>query len=420
MTIAPRLEVLALVFAVLVFAGPGDARTGIADDDRVVFYGDLLVQPPGSGAMVEHFVRVRYPSSQVRFWHIPAQATGPGYATAADAAAQFSELVSPLAPTVVVLCVGLGDGGMERYDAQRVDRFASEYDGLLDRVSATGAKVFALTPPMPTVSKKAIMAANRYDETIAKIAEAVCWVCQDKNVPVLDWFGALSTMAAAAGAESLTASDGLTPTPLSESVAARLILEAWKLEPIDVTVKVDWSADTAESSAGTVTLKRIDDRTVRLSLRDFPMPLYTGLAGWTLRDDFACSAYSRIMLKLANLPKGQVSLSESGTPRAYPPVPHTRFADGYNLAIDGPLAHANAVRKLAELITDKNRSWDLILQFRRMMKSQPPEPELVESYKTHLLARKQHHDGTVKIIRRTPRTVDLDMNVTLAPATSGK
>ena len=181
MTIAPRLEVLALVFAVLVFAGPGDARTGIADDDRVVFYGDLLVQPPGFGAMVEHFVRVRYPSSQVRFWHIPAQATGPGYATAADAAAQFSELVSPLAPTVVVLCVGLGDGGMERYDAQRVDRFASEYDGLLDRVSATGAKVFALTPPMPTVSKKAIMAANRYDETIAKIAEAVSSVCQEKT-----------------------------------------------------------------------------------------------------------------------------------------------------------------------------------------------------------------------------------------------
>ncbi len=410
--------ILACLMAILVFAPAAAGQTGIADEDRVVFYGDALVVPPGFGSMVEQFVRVKYPKSQARFWYIPA--TTMGYAKTAEAAEKFDELVTRLKPTVMVLCVGLGDGEMKRADAIRAERVGREYERLLDQVIATGAKVFAITPPKPTVSKKAALAANEYDEAIGKIGEAIAAACAKKDVAVLDWFGALSEMSEKVDPSNLTTTNGVTPTPLSESVAAKLILEAWKLEPIDVTVNVDWSADTVESTAGVVALQRINGRTAQLHLRDFPMPWHTGPAAWALRDEFACSGHSRIMLEIANLPPARVILSESDTGRRTTALPAKKFREGYNLSFGGPLAQADAVEKLAEAISDKNRAFQMILQFRRQMSAEPPKPEHLESYRTHLLSRYQYHEGSVKLVRRTPRTVELKMDITLQPTSTGE
>jgi hypothetical protein len=404
--------------AMLVFAPVAAGQTGIADDDRVVFYGDALVVPPGFSSMVEQFVRVKYPKSQARFWYIPA--TTMGYAGTAEAAEKFDELVTRLRPTVVVLCVGLGDGHMKHADAIHAERVGREYERLLNRVLTTGAKVFALTPPKPAVSKKAALSGDDYDEAIGKVSEAIAAACAKKSVAVLDWFGASSEMSEKVETSNLTTRNGLTPTPLSESVAARLILDAWKLEPIDVAVKVDWSADTVESSAGKVTLQRINEQTVQLDIRDFPMPWHTGPASWALREEFACSRYSRIMLEIANLPPGRVTLSKSGAGTGTTALPAKQFAKGYNLSFGGPLAQADAVEKLAQAISDKNRAYQMMLQFRRQMSAEPPKIEHLESYRTHLLARYQYHEGSVKIVRRTPRSVELKMDITLQPTPTGE
>lgn len=414
MTWASRTSVGVLSAVFLVSAANG--QVGIGDAESVVFYGDALVHPPGFGYMVESFVRVKYPKSKARFWHVAVPE--PGYAKIQVANQHFDELVAPLEPSVVVLCWGLGDGELKRHRPSRVATVADEFEKLLDRCLTLGAKVYVLTPPLPTVSKKNIFMLTSYDQTIGKIGEAMAGVAEKKGAQVLDWFGALTDLQRERPGADLTAVDGLAPSPLSQAVAANLIMRAWKLDPIDVAVNMDWTAQTVSTTHGSVDLTKVSDVRVRLTLHDFPMPFHTGTHNAALREDFPCAKFCRIILRIDNLPDGEVFLSESSSRRKPRAIPSQKLGSGYNLAIDSPLATNGAVTKLTELIEKKNKAFGAVLSFRRTLVAKPPQPEHLQSYKTHLLSREQYHQGSVKIIQRTPRTVNMSIEVRLAVAGS--
>ena len=416
MTLALRVAVSAALAALLV--STARAQIGVGNQDRVVFYSDPLVYAPGFGSMIESFVRAKYPASNARFWRISVP--DPGYAKIEVAAQRFDELVAPLRPTIVVLCWGLGDGELKAHDPSRVAKTADAFEKLLNRCLNSGARVYVLTPSLPTVSKKNILASSNYDETVGKIGEALAAISERKGAVVLDWYGALAKLQREGHDADLTERDGLAPSPLSKSVAANLILRAWKLEPIEVAIDVDWTAETVSSTHGTVDLSRVSDDAMRLTLRDFPMPFHTGMNRSSFREEFACAKFCRIILKIDNLPDGRVRLGESGSRVKPLEITAEQLRQGYNMAIDSPLVAAAAVTELAELITSKNRAFGAVVRFRRDLLANPPEPEYVESYKTHLLSREQYHEGCVQIIQRTGRTVDMSMDLVLVGKGSGQ
>ncbi|MEE9293366.1 MAG: hypothetical protein V3W34_00160 [Phycisphaerae bacterium] len=384
-----------------------DAPVGVGDKDRVVFFGDKLVDPPGFGYMVESFIRVKYPESRARFWHVGVRE----YAKIETANELFNDKVAVLKPTVVVLCWGLGDGGMSRHSDVRVAKVTEEFATLVERCQRLGARVFVLTPPRPTVAKKNILSVNEYDVTVLKIGEAMKRVAEGKGVTVLDWYAASAAGQRAGDPAAWTQRDGLGPTAQSNAVAAKLIMDAWGLRPIEVAITVDWSSGTVSTTHGTAELARVGDETRRLILRDFPMPFHTGKRRASFNNHLACGDYCRILLKVEGIPQGTVLLQAPETRRKPVELSSRKLREGYNLAVSSPLTRAQPLVLLVDRIETKNQAYSVAERVRKQFQAGTPEPELVESYKTNLLSRKQYHEGMVKIIERTPRTLDLTIDM---------
>lgn len=380
----------------------------IGDGERIVFYGDKTVLPPEFGFMVESFVRVRYPDSKARFWHMGTRR----FEKIEVANERFDEYLAPLRPTVVVLSWGLGDGELKAPNPVRVAAVRREYEKLIGRCKELGATVYALTPPRPTVAKKNLLAVNRYDETIEQIAEAMRAEATARGATVLDWYAKTAELHELGTVSELTDKDGMYPSPLSSSYAAKLIMDAWGFEPMEASVEVDWSGQSASASHGSAEVVPASDSKMALVLHDFPMPLYTGKRSSTFRPEFAISDYCRMMLTIDNVPDGTVTLSAPNARRQGPAIPVAKLREGVNLAFNSPLARAAELKSLIERIEEKNQMIYGIVDARQRMEAHPPEPELLESYRTNILSREQYLEGIMKVIQRTPRTMNVSMHLT--------
>lgn len=391
-----------------VAAGP----VGVGDNDRVVFFGDKTVSYPGYGVFIENFVRVKYPESKARYWHVGSR----GYDRLAKAHEMFEELVAPIKPTVVVLSWGLGEGQMRPPSDDRASRVEAEFKKLIEKCQKVGAKVFVVTPPAPNIAKKSILKVNRYDESVQQISTSMASAAKAAGAAVIDWNSATRQMKADKPDVPLVDKDGLLPTAMSRSIVAKLIMDAWKLEPLNVSVEVDWAAKRGKSNAGEVNVMEVSDRVVHVELKDFPLPLFTGRRGDAYSDAMACSRYCQLKLKVNNLPGGPVAMVEPGSKHRPMMVPADRLKSGFNLASRSPLTAGAQFKEFTDLIQGKNfRYSETVRWVDRNMKEKPPEPELQESYETYLLSQQQYHDGLVKVIERTPRTIDMIIELSLLP-----
>ncbi len=373
-------------------------------DARVVFYGDGLVSPAKFSYMVESFMKLRYPEWGLRFWHIAPH--GVGYGNLEVAHAKFDELVAPLKPTVIVLCWGLGDGELKQHDAGRVDATAQSFQSLIGRGQEIGAKVYALTPPPPTIDKKNILSLNRYDVTIERISESLLASGGQAGAEMLDWHGAVVALRKQQPNADWTGTDGLMPSPLSQSVAAHLILQAWQAAAIDVAISLDLATGTVTTSHGQAELTQVDDHAVRLAFQGLPMPWHTGDHASAFREEFASASFCKVMLQATNAPAGPVIIGK-GAPRQEPlSIDAATLQTGYNLAWESPLsrmaAHSEFVRRLLE----KNTAMTWVLRTMHELQAQPPEPELRQAHESYLYSRVQYVDGMERILLRTPTVLD--------------
>ena len=386
--------------------------TGVSDGDRVVFFGDKTVSYPGFGVFVENFIRVKHPDSKARFWHVGSR----GYDRLTVADDMLEELVLPTKPTVVVLSWGLGEGDSKAPNEARAKSFGEHYRKIIEKCQAAGAKVFAVTPPSPNIAKKTILRVNRYDESVQQIASAVVSAAQATGAVVIDWNSATRQLRESKPSVELVDKDGLLPTGMSKSIVAKLIFEAWNLEPMKVTIDLDWKTRSVSSNEGSVSVTPVSDTVVHLELKDFPMPIYTGRRDQAFSDAMACAGYCRMLLKVNNLPGGGVALTEPGSRMRPMRVPADRLQAGLNLASRSPLLYTEAFKKFYDQVSTKNfRFSETIRWVDQNLKEQAPEPELVESYHTYVLSQKQYHEGLVKVIARTPRTIDMILELSLIP-----
>ncbi len=411
-----RFRGLMVAFVLLATSGwvHGDP-VGVGNGDRVVFFGDKTVSYPGFGVFVENFVRVKYPESRARFWHVGSR----GYDRLTKAGEMFEELVAPIKPTVVVLSWGLGEGEMKPPNDERASGVKADYGKLIEKCQALGAKVFVVTPPSPDIAKKTILRVNRYGESVQQISSAMASAAGATGAVVIDWNSATRQMKANKPDVSLVDKDGLLPTAISKSIVGKLILDAWKIERMDVTVRIDWAARTGRTNAGRVNVTAVSDRVVHVALQDFPMPLFTGRRDQTFSDAMACAGYCRLMLKVDNLPDGVVAMVEPGSRSRPVKVRADRLKSGLNLASRSPLSASSGFKEFTDLVQSKNfRYSETVRWVDRNMKEKPPEPELRQSYETYFLSQTQYHEGLVKVIARTGRTLDLILELSLLPGSN--
>jgi hypothetical protein len=395
----------------------------LGDEDRVVFFGDRQVylgdprtQHPTFGAQVELFVRVRYPTLKARFWHYGVNTTS----TAADGNARFDDQVAPWKPTVIVLCFGLDDAGMQAFDAAKLATFKSEMRKLIERSEGDGAKVWVLTPPCPEPSKRSQLQQINYDAVVGKYADAIRGLGADLHVPVLDWYQAMADYRTRAHGNprlDLTTTSGIDPTPLAASLATDLILSAWNAEPMNFQIHADWNSDVASVTAGNVTVAYRDADTMILSLTGIPLPWYLPEGRGIPAEDWPAARFCHYTLKVDNAPTKGFILSEAKTStergrESKPFLPQMLWA-GADVGRIGPLPTAEAVKLLESRIKQKNGSY---ARAENVKKTKVTEPEFAEAFKTFTLAQLQYSDGLARIIARTPRTMDIDLRIQTASA----
>lgn len=390
-----------------------DGPEGVGDDDCVVFYGDKTVYPPGFGFVVENFIRVRYPAARSRFWHIAAP--GEEFERIETLNGWFDELVAPLRPTVIVLSTGLGDGLFAKPDEARLATVASEYGRLIDRCLTTGARVYVVTPPPPSIARKQVLGSLHYDGTVKRIGEAVARVAAEKGVPVVDWFGAIVKLQAEGKATELTGRDGLTPSEYSHSVVADALMEAWRLEPVDAAITVNWAGRTAVASQGTAEVTEESPSALRLKLGGLPMPVRIGPATKGAADAEAPAWRNRcrVVLRMEGVSDGQISIAavESAEPALTPAA--SELIAGVNLAAGAPLMAHRGVVELSDWIGKKNGVMPSIGATLQKCREEPPEAELKGAMETFLEANRQYVAGCEQVIQRLPRTMDVELRIVL-------
>jgi len=389
---------------------PARAEFALTDTDRVLFFGATSLWPASFGLQVETFAAVKYPELKTRFWH-----WGPAMPrTISQGRERLDDHLAAFHPTIVVLNFGLDAAEQKPFDAARLAAFGDDLAGLIERCEKAGAKVVLITPNCPESYRKQILTKYKYDETVGKYAQLIREVGKQRQLPVIDWYAATKDRAAASAGDksgkSALTTDGLHPTSLCNSLAAEAILEAWGAEPHEVTVHVDWKSLEVSTTVGTISAWRKSESMIMVDLEDFPMPwvLPPGRVRAIPRS-WGESRFCKFTVHIHNAPPGGVLISRpAGRPT---PWLEQMLDGGFDMSRIGPLVTAPPVLRLLKAIKRKNSGMD---KYDRWTREPFPEPEYAGANAKYAEAMIAECDGTAEVIARTPRIMDVTLQVTLA------
>ncbi|MCH7813244.1 MAG: hypothetical protein IID40_04405 [Planctomycetes bacterium] len=403
-----RLAGLLPLLAVWLPAPTVWADWALTDTDRVLFYGSTPRWPASYGLQVETFVRVKYPSCQVRFWHWPPQLPR----TIEQGAEDLAEHLQVFRPTIVVLGFGLYGGDTRAFSAPRLSAFTGRLVEMLEQCGQAGARVVLVTPNCPEAARKQLLTKIKYDEVVGQYAQAIKDLAAESSLPLVDWYQATRDYAAAhppgQDGRNVLTTDGLNPKQLANTLAAEALLEVWGAQPLEVDVQLDWATLETSTSAGSVTATRRSESIVAVELQGFPLPwAVTGRSGVTPMN-WGPRRFCRFAFQVKNAPPGGLVTSAPGSrPMSWP---QPAVEAGLDLSVAGPLLRC---RELVQLMTSVKKKNKTLEKLDRWMKKPFPEPEYADAIAKYAAAMLAEAEGTEKIIQRTPRTLDLTVEFRL-------
>ena len=402
--------VLAAAVSVLWAPPRADAEFTLKGEQCVVLYGDALIGQPTLGLNVESFIRVRYPQAPARFYCIANREDG----SVAQAVTAFNEEVTPLKPTVLVLCFGREEVLPRRRPATLKEedfaRIKQEFDALLGLAQQTGARVFVLTPPLAEVEHNDLLKEASVDVGLAKVAELIREACKTHHATVIDWYEEMAKFRQAqieAGETVEVTRDGASPNEVGVGLATNALLTAWGAEPLDVVLTLDWQQGKGTCTHGKVTVAPAQEGTMTVKLEGLPIPWPYWGVGTRNAATVPCDRFCNIRLVMPNAPARGITVAEPSK-RALP-ILAQQLVDGFDLATIGPLVNAEATYNLRQAIIAPLRYYDV---YRRQRQAEPPEPEYAEALKLFRQAALAQYEGAVKVLARTPRTMDLTLEIT--------
>ena len=417
-----RVGLMAVVLAGLLagLAGAaepaGDAPSQaflLTSKDQVVFYGDALFSEPAIPFNVEVFLRSRYPKLTTRFTTVSD--VNPG--TIRFACDNFEQDVAVLKPTKLVVCYGWQELLDEAYQpAARSDedfaRMEKELDELFGLIKATGAQTWVMTPPVPDVAHNAKLAEIKFDETVARLAGLQKQLAKKHGFEVLDWHGLSQSLLTRYLADNppppVVRPNGYLPGEVSTGGAADLLLTAWRAEPIEVTLRADWTTGTASANHGKLTGQPANNGVMVITLEG--MPLVYPYAGASMRytNDVPVHHWCQYNLVLDNAPASGITVAEPG--RRIIPVVAPRLRDGsFDLSTMASLLNAQDTVQLRQAVFQKDRFYDM---YRRQKVTPLPEPEYARAQELFIEAAYEQWKASVKVLDRTPRTLNVSLALT--------
>jgi lysophospholipase L1-like esterase len=266
---APLFISLALLFAA---AAPGATAAAdstlpapLARAQRIVFLGDSITYAGTYVDFVEAVLRTAHPAWRAELLDLglPSETTSglsePGHAGGRfprpDLHERLDRVLAQTRPNLVIACYGMNDGIYHPFSEERFAAFREGQQWLHDKVTAAGAAILHLTPPIfdPEPIREKVLPAGRdeyprafagYDAVLARYAE---WLLAQRarGWSVIDLHGPMAAELAArreAASGFAFSKDGIHPDKLGHAVLARALLAAWQVPPEQAGAPLAWAA----------------------------------------------------------------------------------------------------------------------------------------------------------------------------------
>ncbi|MCH8808461.1 MAG: hypothetical protein IH993_01300 [Proteobacteria bacterium] len=392
-------------------AVPAVADFQLTDSDRVVFYGDRMTKLPEIGQSVEQFVRIRYPNLKTRFWHAAPR----GRATAKSGLIEFNAVVPELEPTVVILGFGSSDPAGRPFDRGGYEDFMAAMDAMTERCRGLGAAVYFLTPPRPEIQHKKLYTGTKYDATVRLYCDGLVGLANQLGAVVIDWNAAMTEYVAGGGGQNpqelFMGKTGITPSDEAIAVAVDLFLSQWQAEPIEATIRVDWTSPEIETSGCTARASHPSDNSLLLEVHGVPIPWAINGRRNRFKTEWPVRRFCRLILTVDHAPDGKLAISTARDKASFN-VDGEQLRLGYDLASGGPLFDAEETARLVKVIGEKNNAHNRLMAFDRDSAKKPkPEPELARAYELHRQMWHEYNRGWSEVVNRTPRRVDITIHI---------
>lgn len=231
-------------------------------EKRIAFLGDSITQGGRYIEIIEAALVAQFPDSGKTF--IPlglSSETVSGLSEPGHAGGKFprpnlherlDRVLAKAKPNLVIACYGMNDGIYHPLDPQRTQAFQAGMKKLHEKVTATGARIIHLTPPVfdPLPIKDRVLPPGldkyekpyeRYNEVLDAYSQWLLDMRTENKWEVLDLHGPMNKALAEkrkTDPQFTFAKDGVHPTPEGQLLIARIVLDAWGLK-----VKPDGTPD---------------------------------------------------------------------------------------------------------------------------------------------------------------------------------
>ncbi len=267
-----RHLLLLLVFAVIVHRA---FAAELPNEQRIVFLGDSITQAGAYIEFIEAALIAHHPDSRKQI--IPlglSSETVSGLSEDGHAGGKFprpdlherlDRVLEKAKPQLVLACYGMNDGIYAPLDAQRSQAFREGMKALHEKVTAAGARIIHLTPPvfdpLPIAGRVLPAGLDAYPRPYQGYNGVLdvysAWLLdrgRKAKWEVLDIHGRMNAALAERRKESPTftfAKDGVHPGPEGHLIMARAVLDAWGL-----AVRPDGTPEHVNGAAILAAVKR--------------------------------------------------------------------------------------------------------------------------------------------------------------------
>jgi len=223
--------------------GPGAAVPPLPDRRTVVFLGDSITRQGDFLIFMESHLRRRHPGWRGRL--VNAGARGE---TVPRARARIGRDIAPLGPALVVVLLGMNDGGQRGLDRGRLALYVDGMERLVDELRRSGAEVVLATPTAVTP------VSSPYNRMLAAMAAELVALGRRANIGVIDLHHPFRRVLARCGSTrcSQLMQDALHPGPAGHLLLADLLMA--RLHPCRVAPEATIRIDLAGRRAAGVSI----------------------------------------------------------------------------------------------------------------------------------------------------------------------
>src|SRR5258708_4011918 len=189
---ATRVVLLSLLLAPSLAHGQGFA---LKDGDHVVFFGDDITEDGQYARAVEEYVATRFPAWNVDFFYAGVSGDRVGGGGAAPIAARLDRDVIAAHANVVMIMLGMNDGGYRPFDQALLDLYGQGYRRILGRLAEAlpGARLMPLGPsPFDDVTRPPVF-ADGYNAVLRRYGKLVEEVAKERGANFVDLGAPLQT-----------------------------------------------------------------------------------------------------------------------------------------------------------------------------------------------------------------------------------